>query len=107
MRRSVEGKLALLKLQDSFDAIVTGDDVSNHKPAPDIYLKAASLLGVDPNDCIVIEDNEIGVEAARNAGARVVGFGKYNENPQASFGADIHVADWPELSYKMLEKLLK
>jgi beta-phosphoglucomutase-like phosphatase (HAD superfamily) len=102
---SVERKLAILGLRDALVAVVSGDDVTNHKPAPDVYLQAARLLGVDASRCIIIEDNEIGVEAAHNAGALAVGFGKYNENPGVSFGADRHVSEWSQLSYGVLKRL--
>lgn len=57
-----------------FDAVVCGDDprVRALKPAPDIFLVAASELGVDPARCLVVEDSLAGVAAARAAGARVV-----------------------------------
>lgn len=59
-------------LQSSFDTIVTGLDVVRKKPFPDIYLKAAILLGVPPTSCLVVEDSINGVKAAKSAGARVL-----------------------------------
>jgi beta-phosphoglucomutase family hydrolase len=56
-----------------FRAIVDGSQVANAKPAPDVYLRGAELLGVDPANCIVFEDSPVGIEAARAAGMRVVG----------------------------------
>ncbi len=50
-------------------ALVTVDDIENGKPAPDPYLRAAELLGVDPADCLVLEDAPAGVQAAKTAGA--------------------------------------
>ena len=52
-----------------FDWIVTADEVIDSKPAPDLYSLAMSKLGVDPNFCLVYEDSEIGMTAARGAGA--------------------------------------
>lgn len=51
-----------------------GDDVKAGKPAPDLFLRAAAHLGVDPAACLVIEDSVFGVQAARNAGMRAWGF---------------------------------
>ncbi len=51
-----------------FDIIVAADDVQNHKPAPDTFLKCAELIGVDPKDCEVFEDGDPGLEAARAGG---------------------------------------
>jgi len=58
-------------LSEKFEHIVTGDTVTNGKPAPDIFLEAASRLGVAPEDCIALEDSEAGVLSANSAGMRV------------------------------------
>lgn len=55
-----------------FDAIVTGDDVVRHKPAPDIFLLAAERIGVAPEACCVFEDAPSGIEGAARAGCRPV-----------------------------------
>ncbi len=55
-----------------FDVIVTADDVTNGKPAPDLFLLAAQRLGVAPEDCIVYEDGDPGLEAAARAGMRAI-----------------------------------
>ena len=51
-----------------FDVIVTADDVVDSKPAPDVYLRAAEQLGVDPARCVAYEDSDIGLASARQAG---------------------------------------
>ena len=56
-----------LGISDWFQAIVTSDDVKNHKPAPDTFLKAAALLGVPAEDCRAFEDTDLGMEAIRAA----------------------------------------
>lgn len=71
-RYVVEKTLHLLECSDWFDEVVTADDVSNGKPAPDIFLKAAELLGVAPEKCLVIEDAPPGVIAAQAAGMQVI-----------------------------------
>ena len=55
-----------------FDAVVTADDVENHKPAPDTFLKAAALLGVPPDECRAYEDTDIGMKAIFAAGMDAV-----------------------------------
>jgi HAD superfamily hydrolase (TIGR01509 family) len=55
-----------------FQAIVTGLDIVHKKPAPDIFLKAARLVGADPACCLVVEDAISGVRAGNAAGARVL-----------------------------------
>jgi beta-phosphoglucomutase len=64
-----------LELTDRFEAIADGHSVDNAKPAPDLFLAAADLLGVEPAACIVIEDAASGVDAALAAGMTAVGVG--------------------------------
>jgi beta-phosphoglucomutase family hydrolase len=64
--------LQQLNFLQYFDAIVTGNEVTHGKPAPDIFLLAAKRLGVDPTDCMVIEDGPIGVAAAKRANMKCV-----------------------------------
>jgi beta-phosphoglucomutase family hydrolase len=63
-----------LDLRRHFDAVVGAADVARGKPHPDVFLKAAELLGAAPADCIVFEDAPLGVKAARNAGMPAVVF---------------------------------
>ena len=55
-----------------FQAIATGDNIVNNKPAPDIYLFAAAQLGVQPKACLVFEDSQAGTRSAKAAGMTVV-----------------------------------
>ena len=64
-----------LELTNYFDAIVDGTHVSNAKPDPEVFLKGAQLLKVDPANCVVFEDAEAGVEAAINGNMKCVGIG--------------------------------
>lgn len=66
--RYIEIALHELGLTQAFDAIVTGDTVPRGKPAPDIFLRAAELLGVAPAACVVVEDAPHGIAAAKAAG---------------------------------------
>jgi beta-phosphoglucomutase len=67
--------MQLLHIQHDFDAVVDGTMVVHSKPDPEIFLLAALKLGVDPKHCVVFEDAEAGVEAARAAGMKCVGVG--------------------------------
>ena len=58
--------------QELFGAIVTGEDIEHKKPAPDIFLRAASLLQTPPGECLVVEDAVSGVAAGKAAGCRVL-----------------------------------
>ncbi len=71
-RPAVEQNLGLHGLLNGFDAIVSREDVTRHKPNPDPFLKAAALLGVDPRACLALEDSHNGVRAAHAAGMMTV-----------------------------------
>jgi len=70
-RRFVAPILAALP-PDTFEAVVTGDAVSNGKPHPEPYLTAAGILGVDPASCLAIEDSNTGARSAESAGCTVL-----------------------------------
>ena len=68
----IEKTLKIVGVADWFDEVVTADDVIHGKPAPDIFLKAAELLGVAPSKCLALEDAPAGIIAAQNAGMQVI-----------------------------------
>lgn len=71
----IRSSLTTVGLLDRFEGrICSAEDVANGKPSPDVYLRAAEILGVDPRRCIAIEDSEPGARAARSAGMRVVAY---------------------------------
>lgn len=70
-RRSAMVQLEQLNLASYFDAIVTADDVTEHKPRPQTFLECARLMNVDPGNCQVFEDGILGMQAARSAGMYV------------------------------------
>jgi HAD superfamily hydrolase (TIGR01509 family) len=75
-RRTLLQSLSTTSLLDHFDGrVVSAEDVAHPKPAPDVYLRAAALLGVAPTRCLAVEDSPTGVAAARAAGMRVLGYG--------------------------------
>jgi beta-phosphoglucomutase-like phosphatase (HAD superfamily) len=66
-RRMVIATLEALRLTPYFSAVITVEDIENPKPAPDGFLKAAQSLGINPSRCLVFEDSEHGLDAARRA----------------------------------------
>jgi HAD superfamily hydrolase (TIGR01509 family) len=79
---------------ETFDQTLNGQDVEHKKPAPDIYLIAAGKLGVDPKSCLVVEDAQNGVEAAKAAGCKCLGLTtSFSAEQLRSKGADWIAAD--------------
>lgn len=100
--------LKQLNFMRYFEAIVTGDEVLNGKPAPDIFLLAAKRLGLNPADCVVIEDGPIGVAAAKSANMKCVAITETHLAEQLS-AADLIIdtyeyADIREITEKLAEK---
>jgi len=71
--------LEIAGVKDCFEHVVAAEDVINHKPFPDTFLKAAELIGVQPSDCEVFEDGQLGLEAAERAGMMSVDVTQYYE----------------------------
>ena len=71
-RAIIQRQLEQIAMHDLFDAVVTAEDTAKHKPEPDVFLEAARQLGTSPKHCIVFEDADLGVEAARRAGMNCI-----------------------------------
>lgn len=87
---------------DTFDAVISGMDVTHKKPEPDIFLAAASELGVEPGVCLVVEDAVNGVAAAKAAGMRCLAL-TTSFTPQELEGADWIAATLAEAPEEVLE----
>ncbi len=72
LRTAIQGALELRQLRRFFPVAVSVQDVTHGKPAPDLFLRAADLLGIAPAACVVLEDSAPGVAAGKAAGMRVV-----------------------------------
>jgi len=96
----VDEVLRLERLCDCFKCVVTAGDVPRGKPAPDIFLRAAQLLGVHPADCWVIEDSIPGISAGLAAGMCVIAI--TNTHPASELTRAHHVVG----TYSEIEKLL-
>ena len=82
--KNAETIIAKLDIANLFDAIVDGTMIVNTKPDPEIFLLAASKIGITPADCVVFEDAEAGVEAALAAGMKCVGIGSAEQLGKAN-----------------------
>lgn len=92
-RTYVEHVLERLGVAGAFAAVVSGEEVANGKPAPDVYLLAAERLGAEPADCVAVEDAPHGIAAARAAGMRVVVVPHARTEALDLSRADVVVAD--------------
>ncbi len=71
--------LEIAGVKECFEHVVAAEDVVNHKPFPDTFLKAAELIGVQPSDCEVYEDGQLGLDAAERAGMMWVDVTRFYE----------------------------
>lgn len=107
-RVNVDFVLERCAIERHFSAIVAGDEVTRCKPDPEIYLTAAAKLGLNPSECVVFEDAEAGIEAAKRAGIKVVALAttfsrEFLENTEA----DVIVKDFTEVNVDMLRSLVE
>lgn len=100
-KNSVEilNKVNLLKI---FDAIVDGNAVTKAKPDPEVFLKAAEAIQIEPENCIVFEDSVAGIQAANKANMISIGIGESSVLHEA----DVVFRDFTEMSLAFLETLL-
>lgn len=96
-RANIEMILDELALADQFDAVVSGDDVARGKPDPEILLRAAAALSVPPRRCVVVEDAEGGIAAARRAGMKAVAVCPDDPVPPGLRVADLVIRDLGEV----------
>jgi HAD superfamily hydrolase (TIGR01509 family) len=101
----VEDGLKRLGLRTLVDAVVTREMVLNPKPAPDVYLKTAQALGIEPNRAVALEDSEPGCRAAKQAGMKAVAIPNRFSERQDFKVADLIVRSAEDLDLKRLEQL--
>ncbi len=104
-RKIVDLIVNRFKLDKYLKVIVSGEDVSQGKPHPEIFLKTAEKLGVEPSDCVVIEDAKNGVIAAKAAGMKCIGFKNSNSGDQDLSQADLIISSYDELDLDTLKRL--
>ena len=88
-KRLVEYVLKKLKIIHLFDSVVSAEDVMNSKPDPEIFLLSADRLKVNPAECLVVEDSKLGVEAAKKAKMKCLGYQNPNSGNQDLSNADL------------------
>ena len=95
--KNVKLLLDTLKIKDFFDIVITAKEVQNGKPAPDVFLIAAKALNIAPENCIVIEDAPVGIQAANAAGMLCIALTTTHKMEELS-GARIIIKDLTEIS---------
>ena len=86
-----------------FDAVVDGTKITNSKPDPEVFLKAAIELNVKPENCVVFEDAQAGIEAAKKAGMIAIGVG----SNKILTDADVVIPDFKNIDKSIIDKLIK
>jgi beta-phosphoglucomutase len=104
LRAEITDILQRAGLLTAFHGIVSADDVSRSKPAPDAYLRAAELLGVRPRECVAVEDSHWGIDAAKHAGMRTIAITSTSRR-SALAAADQIIGTLDELSPEFIDAL--
>jgi beta-phosphoglucomutase len=89
-----------IHLTEKFDVVVDGNSVSKAKPNPEVFLRCADLLKVEPKACLVFEDAQAGIEAALDGGMKVIGVG----SPDNLSDADHLIPGFKKMDYELLSK---
>ncbi|MDR2832286.1 MAG: HAD-IA family hydrolase [Streptococcaceae bacterium] len=100
----IERAVKELGIAHAFEALVSGEEVENSKPAPDVYLEAAKQLGVNPKNSLVFEDTKNGSIAANRAGMFVVGFENPDYPAQDLTAANYIVTNYDGINFEGLSK---
>ncbi len=90
-----------LKIAQYFDSVTSGSDVKRGKPSPDVFLLAAERIGIGPSECLVVEDSENGVKAAKSAGMKALGYINTTSGKQDLSLADFITDDFKKISIDM------
>ena len=93
-------------LNKYFKSKISGADLKESKPNPEIFVKAAKLTGHSKEECIVIEDSTNGIVAAKSAGIYCVGYNSFNSKNQNYDNANIIITDLNEIKFKKVSELL-
>lgn len=103
-RANLDLIIGTLNLYDLLESKLASEDVSRHKPDPEVYLKSAFLLGVEPNRCLVFEDSFSGASAGLNAGMKVVGVLSTHTKEELP-KCDLYIKDYTEMDLNQIQLL--
>jgi len=103
-RANLDLILDSLAIKGAMGSMLAAEDVSRHKPDPEVYLKTAANLDVDPRNCLVFEDSFSGVSAGLNAGMKVVGVLSTHGKEELPT-CDLYINDYSELDIVQVQQL--
>jgi HAD superfamily hydrolase (TIGR01509 family) len=105
MRKNIEFVVDALGYRSYFRTMVSGDEVSHPKPDPEIYLKAAGYLGIEPADAVAFEDSYVGIRAVKNAGMKCVAIASTFPIEKLAPRADLAVPSFEDINLEKLRGL--
>jgi HAD superfamily hydrolase (TIGR01509 family) len=104
-RANLDLIMGTLQFSTHMESILASENVSNHKPDPEVYLTSAKLLDVSPANCLVFEDSFSGVSAAINAGMKVVGV--LSSHPKEQLPpCQLYINDYTEINPELVGKII-
>jgi beta-phosphoglucomutase len=104
-RANLDLIMGKLGFESQMESVLASENVTKHKPDPEVYLKSSANLGVDPKDCIVFEDSFSGVTAGLNAGMKVVGVLSSHTKEELP-PCSLYIHDYTEISATDILNLL-
>jgi HAD superfamily hydrolase (TIGR01509 family) len=105
LRRFIEEDLEIMNLRDKFEIITSVEEVKNYKPHPEIFLETAKKLNSLPTECVVIEDSNVGIEAAKRANMKTIAHPtKFNKKENFK-GVNLIVNSLKELNWGIIKDL--
>ncbi|MEQ6121047.1 HAD family phosphatase [Reichenbachiella sp. MALMAid0571] len=106
IRKNIETVISRFEIGSFFKGSVSGQDVENTKPNPEIFFKAAKVIDIKPENCLVIEDAKHGVEAAKAAGMFCIALRNLNSGNQDLSQADLIVNSLSEIDLNFVNQLI-
>lgn len=101
--------LEAMGLKDKFQTIVSVEEVKKHKPDPEVLLKSCAKMKLKPEECVVIDDSETGIEAAHKIGMKIISLASefHEKSKLEKLGADLAITSMKELNLDKIKELDK
>jgi beta-phosphoglucomutase family hydrolase len=101
-KRLIDYVLEKFEIRQLFDSVISAEDITHGKPNPEIFLMCAKTLNANPVECLVVEDAKLGVEAAKTAGMKCLGYRNPDNGKQDLSKADFVADDFSKLDIRQL-----